>query len=231
MKKFLTIILVFFLSLNLQAQRRNGLIGRRVDSQGMLTFSIGPGTLLGDAGSSRNFLNYFENTFVDGFHNFDMSLGFRHILQDGFSYKANFDWGNYSGADRNTDLSYRGFSNISNVIELSGRGEYSLYFGRRFSRSQPHSVYLFLGVGALESFTKYTGQSQLFDEEHTPVFGIFIPAGIGYQYQIDPDFTIGAELGWQYAFNDFVDGFHSIRYSKSNDVLSSLKFTISYKIF
>ena len=232
MKKILLSAFIFVLVLpGLQAQRRNGLIGRRIQSMGLLTFSIGPGVCLGDAGSSRSAGNYFNNTFVDGIHNFDMAIGFRHILQNGFSYKADFEYGNYSGSDKNTNLEYRNFSNISNVIEFSGKGEYSYYWGRRYARNRPHSIYGFAGVGVLNSFTKYTGSPQLFDEEHSPIFAAFIPYGIGYQYQLTPEFTIGAEFGGQYALSDFVDGFHSIRWSRSNDILGNLKFTIAYKIF
>ncbi len=232
MKKLLMSVFIFVLVLpGLQAQRRNGLIGRRIQSMGFLTFSIGPGVCLGDAGSSRSIGTYLSNTFVDGIHNYDMALGFRHILQDGFSYKADFEYVNFSGTDKNTDLKYRGFSNISNVIELSGRGEYSYYWGRRYSRNRPHSIYGFAGVGVLNSTTKYTGTRQLYNEEHSSIFAAFIPYGIGYQYQLNTEFTIGAEIGGQYALSDFVDGFHSIRFSRSNDVLESLKFTIAYKIF
>lgn len=233
MKKILISAFIVVLVLpGLQAQRRNGLIGRRIQSMGAITFSIGPGVCLGDAGSSKSVGSYFNNTFVDGIHNFDMALGFRHILQNGFSYKADFEYGNYSGSDKNTNLEDRNFSNISNVIEFSGRGEYSYYFGSRYSRTLPHSIYGFAGVGVLNSFTKYTGSYQLlFGEELSPAFAAFIPYGIGYQYQLTPEFTIGVELGGQYAISDYVDGFHSKDWSKSNDILGNLKFTVAYKIF
>lgn len=226
MKKILlTFLLVLLIPSGMEAQRRNGLISRRIESSGFLTFSAGPSFCNGDAGSTYN------QTFVNGLHNYDLSLGFRHILRNGFSYKASFDFINFAGSDKDSKLEYRNYSNISNVFELSGRGEYSYYFGRRYGRAMPNSFFGFVGAGILNSSTRNTGDSQQYNEEQSPILAAFIPYGIGYQYQLNAEFTIGAEVGGQYAFSDYVDGFHSIRYSKSNDVLTNFKFTVSYKLF
>lgn len=231
MKKFpLLIVLCLFVWVTAYGQNRHGLYGRHFsrnnqDSEGWLSLTIGPGVLLGDAGSP------YRNTFVDGWHNFNTGLGFRQKLEDGFSYKVNLDYGNYSETDAGSYLAYRNYSGISNVIQFWGRAEYSLYFGGRYDRTKPHSVYVFAGLGGLGSFTAYTGKPQLSGEQITPAFGTFIPLGVGYQYDLENGFAIGLEYSYQYALTDYVDGFHSKRYSRSNDVLMHLKFTVSYKIF
>ncbi|HQF11999.1 MAG TPA: hypothetical protein PKV22_07015, partial [Paludibacteraceae bacterium] len=56
-----------------------------------------------------------------------------------------------------------------------------------------------------------------------------LPYGFGYEYFISPRISIGAELMWNYAFNDFLDGISTVS-SKKNDLLTSFSLTFSYKL-
>lgn len=227
MKRILLVFIIILLVVSdLDAQRRNGLIRRRIESSGFLMLGMGPAVLFGEPGSA------FNNMFENGIHNWDMSLGFRHRLPGGnFSYMVNFDYGNYAGTDKGSYLDLRGYSNISNVMELAARGEYTYFFGGRYARINPHGVYAFLGSGALYSNTTYTGQKPGGNDYANPIYAAIIHYGVGYQYQMDVNWFIGAEIGSRFVFSDFVDGFHSVRYSKSNDVITGIKFTVAYKIF
>lgn len=226
MKNILLTALLLLLCVDgLDAQQRRGLVNRRSENMHQITFSLGPGFCFGEAGSSYN------QTFANGLHNFTTELGFRNVLQNGFSYKANLEYGNFSGSDAGSYLEMRKFSNISHTISLSGRAEYSYYFGRRYARFKPNSIFVYGGLGLLTSFTQNTGIKQLYREEKPVALGPIAPFGGGYMYQFNQQYSMGVELWSQYAFFDFVDGFHSKKYSRSNDVLAGFKVTLAYRIF
>lgn len=222
---FLLIIVVFTDSF---AQRRNGLIRRRLASSGTIMFAAGPAFLSGDPGSPIN------SMFTDGIHNWDVSLGFRHRLAGGnFSYMFNFDYGNYAGTDIGSNLAYRDYSYVSDVVEFSTRGEYSYIFGRRYRRATPHTIYGFTGTGVLLGSIKYSPYNRGANYQNKNLMvAPFIPYGIGYQYEFNPGWFLGTELGMRFVFSDFVDGLKPpLPYSKADDVLAGIKFSIAYRIF
>lgn len=193
----------------------------------MVTLAAGPAICLGEAGSS------FQTT--NGFHNYNIELGYKRSIADNLCVKATFEYGNYYGTDNNSHLSYRSFSNNANVFGLSARAEYSYLFGPRFRRVKLNSVYAFLGAGVFDSSNQFSGPNPHYMQDRMILegnaFGAFIPYGIGYQRQINRQFYVGGEFSSQYAFSDYVDGAHSIHYSKSNDVLMGFKFTLAYSLF
>ncbi|MDR1584571.1 MAG: hypothetical protein LBS07_00145 [Prevotellaceae bacterium] len=77
--------------------------------------------------------------------------------------------------------------------------------------------------------TDFKGTIRSGDTYKSGVTAPMLPLGIGYHAKINR-LSFGAELGIHYAFTDFIDGI-STRYSKYNDVLAFLTFTLSYQIF
>lgn len=218
---------------SLNAQRRNGLIGRRSTSVSSLVFSAGPGFLFGDTqGSIFNTSNY------SSVHNYDISLGFRQRFQNNFGYKASFNFGNQVGDDAGSKMIGRGYSFESKIMEASICGEYSMRWGggryRRYRNSMPNSLYGFLGAGVLNSsipnqsyLPSYSAGTTFATTDTAPV----IPFGVGYQYQLTQDFSLGAEIGWKYIISDYVDGLKPpTGNSKSNDIIAGLSVTVSYKL-
>jgi hypothetical protein len=231
MKKIILLFLLIIVLLpDSFSQRRNGLIKRRLVSSGTIMFAVGPAFLHGDPGSP------FNDSFNNGVHNWDVSLGYRHRFADGnFSYMVNLDYGNYAGTDEGSEkLAYRKYTNVSNVIELSARGEYSYIFGARYRRSTPSTLYGFFGLGVLNSEIEYNKQYNrgvnYLNANHK--IAAFLPFGIGYQYELNPNWFIGTEVGLRYVFSDFVDGLKPpFPSSTANDILNGVKLSIAYKIY
>ena len=228
MKKYLFILLLISLfTTELSAQRRNGLIARRIDSDGVLSFSVGPAYLYGDP-----FGNVYDKSFLNG-TNFSTSLSFRQMFVGNFGYRASLIYGNYVGSDlatREHTVGYLSFN--SSILELTMRGEYKLFSfgGNRFSRDTPNSIYLFLGGGlASTNVTNPPGSAPLDVAQTT---ALVMPLGFYYEYALTPNFMIGAEFGWQLGFSDYLDGYHPpVPNSKSDDVLGNFHITVSYRIF
>ncbi len=219
------LIILFFLPES-NAQRRNGLIGRRLESTGSLILSFGPTYCIGD-----QFGFPLNKSLSGGLHNIDFSLGFRHRFTGNYGYKATFAYNNFAGDDKGNP---REFSFTSNVFQLTIQGEYAKFFGKKYGRSTPHSLYALVGLGIMNS-----NANLVYDPERRGNAGDttketdtapLIPLGLGYQYAIDQKMSLGAEGTIQYTFSDFADGFKT-KNSKSNDIFVGLVFTFQYKIF
>lgn len=227
MKKGLfSLILLFVIFSNLNAQRRYGLINRRIESIGLLVISGGPNYCFGDSK-----VYPFSQNFVTNSHNYDLSIGFRSRFASNFGYKIAYNYGNYEGTDLNTPLAYRGYSYISKVQELTAQGEYSIYFGPQFIKQKHNLIYVFGGVGVMNTVVDFTGEKPggfiYFPYDYSPVF----PFGFGYEYELTSKLKLGAEITWHYSLSDYVDGMHHPLFSRSNDILGGFKVTLSYQIF
>ncbi len=235
----LSILLISLISMNVHAQRSNGLIGSSINSTGSLIFSLGPAYCFGDT-----YAPVLNSSIFDG-HNFQGTLGFQQSIgKKGFGYRAQIHYLNFTGHDIPTPpgesikgrVHSKGFENfVSNTFEVTVREEYSLEFGAKYKRVKPHEVYGFLGLGALlsqVSFPPVNGQINYIGK--TPIFGLFIPFGVGYKYQLNPKISIGVEITPQIVFTDYVDGYvgsHIDDLLIVNDNIGSLSFTFYYKLY
>ena len=64
---------------------------------------------------------------------------------------------------------------------------------------------------------------------NTDGFTAAIPLGVGSTMATSPSITLGAELGFRYAFTDNLDGYTS-QYSRANDVYYFFNFTFIYRL-
>jgi hypothetical protein len=235
MKKILFIILFFLILLpDLGAQRRRGFMSLRNRTfnraTGSIIASVGPSFCIGDP-----YASIFKETFNNGVHNYNASLGFRHWFPNNFGYKGTFTYANYAGSDK-VDKFHGGlpYSYVSNYFEASIRAEYAIKFGSRWGRIPPFAVYGFIGGAYLNSIVKFpqfdNNGGSINSAPGSPYnSGFAIPFGVGYQYEYNKYITIGAELMAKYSLTDFVDGYSSSK--TSNDLIYGVSFTIGYKIF
>ena len=179
----------------------------------------------------------FNTSNYSSVHNYDISLGFRQRFQNNFGYKASINFGNQAGDDIGSKMAAgRGYSFESKIIQASVCAEYAMKWGggkyKRYRKSMPNTVYGFLGAGVVNTSINntlgdknYLGTT--FNKDTAPA----IPFGIGYQYKISDDFSLGAEVGWKYVFSDKVDGLvPPSTNSKFNDIIAGLAITVSYKL-
>ncbi len=225
-KGLLLLIFIFILFSHLSAQRRYGLINRRVESLGLLVISAGPDYCFGDSK-----VYPLSQNFLASSHNYDLSIGFRSRFSSNFGYKISYDYGSYLGTDSNTPLANRGYSYTSKVQQLTVQGEYSIYFGPEFIKEKHNIIYFYGGVGVMSTVVDFTGEMPggfiYFPYDYSPV----LPFGFGYEYALTERFKLGAEISWHYSLSDYVDGVHHPIYSRNNDVLGGVKIVLSYQFF
>lgn len=242
-KIVIAVLSVLFVSA-LYAQRRNGLIGHRSESAGYLMFSTGPAYCYDDP-----FGSLFANNFWGG-HNFQTSFGYYQpvVLDDlNFGYRILGTYYNFAGQDivggnnvqrrvHHDNIGEVFESYQSNIFELTGRVEYHYTFGRRYRRVIPHELYAYTGLGLMTisaNFPKVSGEP-LYEGKKSLSPAVCLPLGVGYQYNIDRQFSVGVELGVQAAFSDLLDGYegsHLTGVKIVNDNVSSLSFTFSYRMY
>ena len=212
--------LAFFVGLNAQ---RTGLYSQRQNQGGYLFLSAGPSYLSGDT-----FGDILKKSMLDG-NNWATSFGFRYIFPENFGFSVNLGYANYVGADSNTHHHQDGFySYVSNIYELTFRGEYTIQFGEKFQLRPPNSVYGFVGIGALgSSVSNPAGVIAV------PVIaneiGAVVPVGVGYRYEFRNKLSLGLEASGTMTFSDAVDGY-KVK-GTANDNLVNFSITIGYKIF
>lgn len=229
----------------LHAQRRNGLIGHRTESEGSLILSFGPNYCYADPFNSKGFFGPIANQSI--LTNNDISVGFRQTFTNNslyvflgrninidFGYKAGFSFDNFTGDDK--IYPQRNYSFSSTVLQLAGQAEYSVHFSQGRRRSYPHTVYGFLGLGVLNSYATLNRGTDGHGGYQYPPNGVditpVIPYGFGYYYNFKRYYYVGAEFKWEFTFSDKIDGFKPpYPDSKSNDVLQGFFLTFGYKIF
>lgn len=254
MKKILLIVLVIILFVSgLSAQRRNGLIGhRRASDSGSNFFSF------------LKFPDFFNglNTNIPGnmyifssispysaFILGDMdkwskgtnimgTLGFRQTFSNNLGYRAAIHYGHFQGED-SAPLAYRNGSFNANIFEFSAQCEYTIWGGPFSGDANPNSVYAFLGIGLLHS----AANAQAHDQSYGPTSKTapFIPLGVGYQYALNSQYSLGAEVGAQcalgsrkniYNAGDLLEGYNPlVSGNKYNDVIAFFALTFTYKFY
>jgi hypothetical protein len=234
-KKSLAIImlLILFFQFELVAQKRYGLVTRKKVGNNSISFSMGPTYCFSDTQGS-----IFESSITSG-NNYKISLGFKQKLPNNFAINGSLQYGRYIGNDGDY---YRKYSYLADIMAVTARGEYSISFnnirfnrfsrGRyRYAREKPNSVYGFLGGGLASSNILKADLTSVTNAQFKPKSMAFvIPFGVGYQYLFGTNYMIGAELEWQYAVSDYLEGLHpQPPSSKSNDVLGGISITFAYK--
>lgn len=229
------LLLILFFQFELGALNRYGLIGKKHGGNGFVFISAGPSYCFSDMQGS-----IFENSITNG-NNYKIDLGYKHQFKNDFAISGSLQYGNYIGNDGDYSRKY---AYLADIIGITARGEYSISFNnisfRKFNRGRysylrdkPNSIYTFVGGGLISNNIIKADLNAGTNAQFKPnSIAFVIPFGFGYQYRIGPNFIIGAELEWQYALSDYLEGLHPFPpSSKSNDVLGGISITFAYKIF
>lgn len=233
MKKILVFTLLILLaSSEVAAQRRNGIIHKRWDSEGFLTISFGPNYAFADPDCSKALLGPVLNQNI--LQNQDISIGFRQQFSEKYGYHAFMSYDTYTGSDIKNLT--RNMSFKSSAFQMSVVGEYAYNFSKKYRKWKINSIYGFAGVGLIynnadlnydrtKGFIGYTYK----ETDLKPT----IPYGIGYRYiLLQEGLTFGVEIISRLTFSDYLDGFAPpSRSSKSNDMFQGFRFTASKRIF
>jgi opacity protein-like surface antigen len=237
-KIYLSVFLLAVFS-TIQAQSY-GLIGKIIPNSKSLIFTATDlNYCFSDIGGTT------KQQVINGLKNWDVlsskylvSLGFRQSFINNISYRVSVSYGNFTGDDKNAKNSARHLSFESQISSINLVDEYTLLGGFHSNIYYPYSLYIFGGIGLCNSHAtvKKDGipinefpPNRPDDKIKLNETSFSLPYGIGYEYFISPRIAIGAELMWNYAFNDFLDGISTVS-SKKNDLLTSFNLTFSYKL-
>jgi hypothetical protein len=217
---------------------------------------IGTTHIFGDIGGGVNEKNWMglKDIRLDATRpSFDIK--FRYRLSNNFATKLSLFYGFGYGADEGSfhnegniprDLSFN-----RHILEPSLQFEYyfltedqrlsstAMYYRRGMGSNYTRvGLYIFTGVGSAINYGKVTKNNPAFPfnpEKETIKDlsnSLVIPAGIGVKYMINPDITLGFELGGRYCFSDYIDGYNPFGYSANEglDIYYLTSFSAVYKL-
>jgi hypothetical protein len=169
----------------------------------------------------------------------------RYLLKPNSSIKAAFIYG-YSKTEDYTGSrnELRGFSSVTQLVEISGNYEYYFLPEQRRLRSaavfnrrgmindySSFGAYVFAGVGATLYWPNLKVDAERESDTYKRNMGITgaVPIGAGFKYIISDKWIFGYEIGYRQSFTDFMDGIKT-HWSKRWDGywISSINF--SYRI-
>jgi hypothetical protein len=150
------------------------------------------------------------------------------------SARVNFAIGDISGADstsKNPQVYNRNLSFTTPIKELSILGEFNFMKFIPDAGKNKYTPYVFLGAGvtAFAPRTRYNGNEislrNLRTEGQASPYKkntIVVPFGAGFKYNIFGKCTVAAELGYRYAFTDYLDDVSGVYPVRSTFPPSSL---------
>ncbi len=200
----------------------------------LMAAAFGPSYLFGEIGGSSNsksLLGATDWALVNTRTYY--SFGAHVIFPSNVGVKANINYGRFVGDDQSSRNTNRAWSYSANVLEGDLEGLVVLYGGPYDVRGKAHMVYAFGGIGQMMSQSEFVGDfndRREGDMVRRTEIAPTIPFGIGYQYRASNNFSVGAEFAYHYILSDYVDGVHS-RFSKSEDMIASFNFTLSYQLY
>jgi OmpA-OmpF porin, OOP family len=217
----------------------------------LLRYEAGVGTgsvqLFGDIGGTASKENWFGlkdikiNETSPAF-----SMDVRYKINPILSTKVNLDLGFGRGQDAGS-RNDRGRSYKTVLFEFSGQVEhYFLVEEKRYRSAAMYnrrgmmnnyatlSAYTFVGAGLIYAHANPNPGSQPIHEvdsykpgsHFAPVF----PFGIGVKYVIDERSYIGGELGYRWAFSDYLEGYKQTAASKHRDIYYFFLISYNYRL-
>ena len=221
----ISIFFIFFSHFFLSAQR-NGLLNN--ENTSALIFTIGPSYCFGDIGGSKANASIFDDIHLEHAR-YALSLGFRRTFYNRLAYRISLHQGLYYSKDVGSFAVSRKYESSSNIIEIIALAEFNILQG--FIKKHPYKLYMYSGGGLTCAFINIKGNPVAApNQSKTSEFAPVIPLGFGFDIQANSNFSFGLEMGWQYAFSDYMDGVKTGRENYTNDILANISLTLSYKI-
>ncbi len=177
---------------------------------------------------------------------FSFGAFYRTYSTTNLSWRFSLTQGKLKGSDNtwsNTDRTLRGFSFSNPLTELAARAEYDLMNHKRWSLSEgfrkKFSLYGFIGAGVSlintnTTFNRTLGvrYDQLIakDEQNQRSLMFTVPFGGGIKLDLNEHWILGAELGLNPVFNDYLDGISISGNPDYNDWYSIGGITLTYRL-
>jgi len=230
------------------SQSRNGLYKFSLPGQSSIVLTgIGPSYLFGDVGGNKDTRGLIKRTdFIVAQTKYMFSVNYRYVFQNNVGFKASALFGKFEGTDSLSRNENRKFNFSTNLSVFAMHLEYNIIGGENADFWTPHKLYAFVGAGAMISNVDFNSRNpkRLTDSHasnalitNLPSGGYnakmlsvspSFPIGAGYEYEINPAFSIGVEYVIHTSFSDYIDGV-STSESDFKDYLMNLDLTFTYK--
>jgi len=239
MNRSLVVIILFcFIT---QISEAQGILWRKKRCEAIA--GIGTTQFFGDVGGftkTENILGLKDISFKQT--RFNINAGIRYRILNNVGARLSLTYGMFHATDSRGSNEKRGLEAKTSFFEPALIGEYyfikskmeeSYLFAKgrqtRFKTIiSSLDIYAFTGIGGLSYNVKGNDKLVAFGYKSSG-FTAVIPAGVGVNLLIMPDYNFGLEIGGRYAFSDYLDSYTS-QHSSSNDVYYFLNFTFTYKI-
>lgn len=233
---YLFLLSILFINFN-SAQSISPKFGKKDEKHKSWEFGLNNGMInyAGDLNRPKFFIN--ESHPCLGFYS-------QYFISDNFSIKPSFMWGKFSGADANLGNSHlsRNYSFTTNIVQLMAQTAWHPFGHVRFIENNTHrykgklSPYIHLGISVFRIKPKvnfnFEGETTSIniDKSNTKNLLAAIPFGSGLRFDLNQEWTIGAELTTQTPLNDYLDGISQTANPKKNDWIHTITFQFAYKI-
>jgi hypothetical protein len=196
MPKFLLLIILLFLTYQLRAQTWE--IGGSIGGAGYMG-DLNPNNPVKVSGVSAGI---FGKRNFDGYFSAKLNIGVGSIAAyDSRSNNPQFRDRNLNFKDQLREASIIGEFNFMNYIPDAGRNKYTPYIftGIGITSFAPQAQDFQGGTRSLRPL-KTEGQVKTYNDKT-----VVIPYGLGIKYNLSGKFTIMADMGYRYAFTDYLD--------------------------
>lgn len=145
--------------------------------------------------------------------NQSLSLGFRHLFQSNWGYKAALHYRTYKGLDSGSAFQ-------SNLVDGTFQAEYVLWGGPFAEQQNRNTLSVFMGTGYVyNQSTSIKTYNKSFPEFFT---------GFSYQRNLTRQITLGFDCGINYLMANHLTG-QEVEISKRN-LITTFEFSITYNI-
>jgi hypothetical protein len=206
-----------------------------------IVFQIGAANFLGELGGANQIGTHFVKDFEFSMTRPSAAIAYRYKFNKRMAVKGGLYYQLLSGNDNLTKEPFRMNRNLSfrsNIFEGSLQLEFYLTkesVGHRYKiksvkgmKSYHFQSYVFLGAGGFwfNPKARYDGKWVALQPLGTegqglngkPKYrriGFCIPYGIGFKNQLNPEWTIGLEIGMRYTFTDYIDDVSTVYYDNA----------------
>lgn len=211
------------------------------------TAGLGTSQFYGDVGGytiGENALGFRDITLKQT--RFNVSGTFRYFIIDEVAARLSLSYIMLHATDSRGSNESRGYAALTSIFEPALIGEY--YFVRNRERNSYSfqtfqgrarnrlkdffnsiDVYALAGVGGA-SYSASVNEALALRDQKNRGFTAVIPIGLGAKLTYNPNILFGVEFCGRYSFSDYLDGYHSPRFSARNDVYQTFSFTFNYRI-
>jgi hypothetical protein len=215
MSKTFTILLFVFIG-GIGVASSQSFYSIRRDRTLIFTAGTGTSTYFGELQNPGDFIDAKPN----------LNFGLQYFVAPQVSVRAEINWFQLSGDDKNANgggRDVRNLSFVSNNYEIALTGAISLFpNGAKYYQRKVFNAYAFAGIGYLYfnptaelNGVRYALQPLMTEDVKYSRSQLVVPYGLGARIKVGPFFNFVVEGGYRLTFTDYLDDVSTVHPDKS----------------